>query len=158
MKNANFVAMINKRTYSIVLSVCTTLLWGLPALYVIVLESVSLALFISQWSRYSHPFSYIGSDIIFLVFALLVAAAVVFVWIGNRNLKRISSVFFFSLSLLLLPILFVSAWYGSFMNDFVGEAGASQFSPLVAIVAFHLAGMLLSILLFIHNYGEKRKG
>ncbi len=148
--------MIDKRTYSIILSVCTTLLWGLPALYVLVLEFISLGRFISHWSQYSQPFSYLGVDFVFLLFALLVLSAVVCVWIGNRKLKLISSVFFFALSLLLIPISFVSAWYGSFMNGWMGEHVASQFSSLAAVLAFPLAGMLLSILTFIKYYREKK--
>ena len=147
--------MIDKRTYSIILSVCTTLLWGLPALYVLVLEFISLGRFISHWSQYSQPFSYLGVDFVFLLFALLVLSAVVCVWIGNRKLKLISSVFFFALSLLLIPISFVSAWYGSFMNGWMGEHVASQFSSLAAVLAFPLAGMLLSILTFIKYYRER---
>ena len=137
--------MIDKRTFSFVLSVCTTLLWGVPALYVLVLEFISLDRFISHWSQYSQPFSYIGIDLVFLLFALLVLLAVVCVWIGNRKLKLASSVFFFALSLLLIPISFVSAWYGSFMNGWMGEN-----------VAFPLVGMLLSILSFIKYYQEKK--
>lgn len=57
--------MIDKRRYSLVLSVCATLLWGLPALYVIVWEFLSLGRFIAHWSQYSQPFSYIGADIFF---------------------------------------------------------------------------------------------
>lgn len=147
--------MIDKRTYSIILSVCTTLLWGLPALYVLVLEFISLGRFISHWSQYNQPFSYLGVDFVFLLFALLVLSAVVCVWIGNRKLKLISSVFFFALSLLLIPISFVSAWYGSFMNGWMGEHVASQFSSLAAVLAFPLAGMLLSILTFIKYYRER---
>ena len=148
--------MIDKRTYSIILSVCTTLLWGVPALYVLVLEFISLGRFISHWSQYSQPFSYLGVDFVFLLFALLVLSAVVCVWIGNRKLKLISSVFFFALSLLLIPISFVSAWYGSFMNGWMGEHVASQFSSLAAVLAFPLAGILLSILSFIKYYREKK--
>ena len=150
-----FVEMIDKRPYSIVLSVCTTLLWGLPALYVIVWEFISLGRFIAHWSQYSQPFSYIGADIFFLLFALLVVAAVVCVWIGNQTLKQISSVFFIILSLLLIPIVFVAVWYGAFMNDYMGENVAHQYSSLVAILAYPLAGMLLSILLLI-KHKEKR--
>ena len=152
-----FVEMIDKRPYSIVLSVCTTLLWGLPALYVIVWEFISLGRFIAHWSQYSQPFLYIDVDIIFLLFALLVVAAVVCVWIGDRKLKKISSVFLFVLSLLLIPISFVSAWYGSFMNDFMGEQVAYQYSSLVSVLAYPVAGILLSILLFIKFYQEKKK-
>ena len=82
-----FVEMIDKRAYSIVLSVCTTLLWGLPALYVLVLEFISLGRFFPHWSQYSQPFSYIGVDLIFILFALLILLAVVCVWIGNRKLN-----------------------------------------------------------------------
>ena len=149
--------MIDKRTYSLVLSVCTTLLWGLPALYVIVWELISLARFIARWSQYIQPFSYIDVDIIFLLFALLVVAAVVCVWIGNQTLKQISSVFFFVLSLFLIPIMFVSARYGSFMNDFMGEQVFHQYSSLVSVLAYPVAGILLSILLFIKFYQEKKK-
>ncbi len=151
-----FVEMIDKRTYSIVLSVCTTLLWGVPALYVIIMELISLGRFIAHWSQYSQPFLYIDVDIIFLLFALLVVAAVVCVWIGDRKLKKISSVFLFVLSLLLIPISFVSAWYGSFMNNYMGEQVAHQYSSLVAVLAYPVAGMLLSILLFIH-FSKRRK-
>ena len=151
-----FVEMIDKRTYSIVLSVCTTLLWGVPALYVIIMELISLGRFIAHWSQYSQPFLYIDVDIIFLLFALLVLAAVVCVWIGDRKLKKISSVFLFVLSLLLIPISFVSAWYGSFMNNYMGEQVAHQYSSLVAVLAYPVAGMLLSILLFIH-FSKRRK-
>ena len=150
-----FVIMIDKRAFSIVLSVCTTLLWGLPALYVLVLEFISLGRFISHWSQYSQPFSYIGIDLVFLLFALLVLLAVVCVWIGNRKLKLASSVFFFVLSLLLIPISLVSAWYGSFMNGWMGEHVAFQYSSMAAIFAFPLAGILLSILSFIKYYREK---
>ena len=150
------VAMINKRAFSIVLSICTTLLWGLPALHVIVLESISIGRFVFHWSQLSQPFSYIGVNLVFLLFALLVLAAVVCVWIGNRKLRLVSSVFFFVLSLLLLPILFVSARYGSFMNGWMGEHVASQYSSLAAVLAFPLAGMLLSILSFIKYYREKK--
>ena len=151
-----FVEMIDKRAYSIVLSVCTTLLWGLPALYVLVLEFISLGRFFPHWSQYSQPFSYIGVDLIFLLFALLVLLALVCVWIGNRKLKLASSVFFFALSLLLIPISLVSAWYGSFMNGWMGEHVASQYSSLAAVFAFPLAGMLLSILTFIKYYRERK--
>ena len=151
-----FVEMIDKRPYSIVLSVCTTLLWGLPALYVIVWEFISLGRFIAHWSQYSQPFLYIDVDIIFLLFALLVVAAVVCVWIGDRKLKKISSVFLFVLSLLLIPISFVSAWYGSFMNNNMGEQVAHQYSSLVSVLAYPVAGILLSILLFIKFYQEKK--
>ena len=151
-----FVEMIDKRAYSIVLSVCTTLLWGLPALYVLVLEFISLGRFFSHWSQYSQPFSYIGVDLIFILFALLVLLAVVCVWIGNRKLKVASSVFFFALSLLLIPISLVSAWYGSFMNGWMGENVAFQYSSLATIFAFPLAGILLSILSFIKYYREKK--
>lgn len=147
--------MNGKRAYNIVLSVCTTLLWGLPALYVLVLEFISLGRFISHWSQYSQPFSYIDVNLVFLLFALLVLLAVVCVWIGNRKLKLASSVFFFALSLLLIPISFVSASYGSFMNSFTGEHVAFQYSSVAAILAFPLAGMLLSILSFIKYYREK---
>ena len=54
------------------------------------------------------------------------------VWFGNQKLKLASSVFFFVLSLLLIPISFFSTWY----------------------VAFTLAGILLSILSFIKYYRE----
>ena len=155
VKKTIFVSMIDKRRYSLVLSVCATLLWGLPALYVIVWEFISLGRFIAHWSQYSQPFSYIGADIIFLLFALLVVAAVVCVWIGDRKLKKISSVFLFVLSLLLIPISFVSAWYGSFMNNYMGEQVAHQYSSLVAVLAYPVAGMLLSILLLI-KHKEKR--
>ena len=150
-----FVEMIDKRAYSIVLSVCTTLLWGVPALYVIIMELISLGRFIAHWSQYSQPFLYIDVDIIFLLFALLVVAAVVCVWVGDRKLKKISSVFLFVLSLLLIPIVFVAVWYGAFMNDYMGENVAHQYSSLVAILAYPLAGMLLSILLLI-KHKEKR--
>ena len=141
--------MIDKRVYNIILSVCTTLLWGLPALYVIVYECISLGRFISRWSQHSQPFSHIDVNIIFLLCAILVVAAVVCVWFGNRKLKLASSVFFFVLSLLLIPISLVSAWYGSFMNGWMGEHVASQYSSLAAVFAFALAGILLSILSFI---------
>ena len=147
--------MIDKRRYSLVLSVCATLLWGLPALYVIVWEFISLGRFIAHWSQYSQPFSYIGADIIFLLFALLVVAAVVCVWIGDRKLKKISSVFLFVLSLLLIPIVFVAVWYGAFMNDYMGKNVAHQYSSLVVVLAYPVAGMLLSILLLI-KHKEKR--
>jgi len=146
--------MIDKRAYSIVLSVCTTLLWGIPALYVLVLEFISIGRIIFQWSEYSPPFSYICVNLVFPLFALLVLAAVVCGSIGNMKLKLISSVFFFALSLLLIPISFVSAWYGSFMNGWMGENVAFQYSSLAAIFAFPLAGMLLSILTFIKYYRE----
>ena len=129
-----FVEMIDKRAYSIVLPVCTTLLWGVPALYVIILELISLGRFIAHWSHYSQPFHYIDVDITFLLFALLVVAAVVCVWIGDRKLKKISSVFLFVLSLLLIPISLVA----------------------VAVLAYPVAGMPLSILLFIH-FSKRRK-
>mgnify|MGYP003370947304 CR=1 FL=1 len=138
---------------SIFLSVCTTLLWGLPALYVIVREIISLGRFISNWSLYDSPFSYIGVDLVFLLFAILVLAAIVCVWTGNRKLKLISSVFFFVLSLLLIPVSLVSTWYGSFMNGWMGEQVAC--SSLAVVFAFPLAGMLLSILSFIKYYREK---
>lgn len=150
-----FVKMNGKRVYNTVLSVCTTLLWGLPALYVLVLEFISLGRFISHWSQYSQPFSYIDVNLVFLLFALLVLLSVVCVWIGNRKLKLASSVFLFALSLLLIPISFVSASYGSFMNGFTGEHVAFQYSSVAAILAFPLAGMLLSILSFIKYYREK---
>jgi putative effector of murein hydrolase LrgA (UPF0299 family) len=156
VKKTIFVSMIDKRRYSLVLSVCATLLWGLPALYVIVWEFISLGRFIAHWSQYSQPFSYIGADIIFLLFALLVVAAVVCVWIGDRKLKKISSVFLFVLSLLLIPIVFVAVWYGAFMNDYMGKKVAHQYSSLVAVLAYPVAGMLLSILLFIH-FSKRRK-
>lgn len=129
-----FVEMIDKRAYSIVLSVCTTLLWGVPALYVIIMELISLGRFIAHWSHYSQPFHYIDVDITFLLFALLVVAAVVCVWIGDRKLKKISSVFLFVLSLLLIPISLVA----------------------VVVLAYPVAGILLSILLFIH-FSKRRK-
>ena len=155
-KFAIFVKMNGKRAYTIILSVCTTLLWGLPALYVLVLEFISLGRFISHWSQYSQPFSYIDVDLVFLLFALLVLLALVCVWIGNRKLKLASSVFFFALSLLLIPISLVSALYGSFMNGWMDEHVASQYSSLAAVFAFHLAGMLLSILTFIKYYRERK--
>ena len=154
--------MIDKRRYSLVLSICATLLWGLPALYVIVCEFIALGRFIAHWSPYSQPFLYIDVDIIFLLvdiifllFALLVVAAVVCVWIGDRKLKKISSVFLFVLSLLLIPIVFVAVWYGAFMNDYMGKNVAHQYSSLVAVLAYPVAGMLLSILLLI-KHKEKR--
>ena len=152
-----FVKMNGKRVYNTVLSVCTTLLWGLPALYVSVMEFIALIIFlaraISEWSW--DDTDYPLMIILFLLVANLVLAAVVCVWIGNRKLKLASSVFFFALSLLLIPISFVSASYGSFMNGFTGEHVAFQYSSVAAILAFPLAGMLLSILSFIKYYREK---
>jgi hypothetical protein len=60
------------------------------------------------------------------------------------------------LSLLLIPISLVSAWYGSFMNGWMGEHVAFQYSSLAAVFAFPLAGMLLSILTFIKYYRERK--
>lgn len=148
--------MIDKRAYSIILSVCTTLLWGLPALCVLVLEFISLGRFISHWSEYSQPFSYIGVNLVFLLFLYLVLAAVVCVWIGNRKQKLASSVFCFALSLLLIPVSYVSTWYASFMNGWMGEHVVSQYSSLATVLAFPLAGMLLSILSFVKYYREKK--
>lgn len=89
---------------------------------------ISLCHFFSNWSKYSQPFIAIEANILFLLVALIIMSAI-----------------FFALSLLLIPISFVSASYGSFMYGFTGEH-----------VAFPLAGMLLSILSFIKYYREKK--
>ena len=68
-----------------------------------------------------------------------------------ENPLRTSSI---SLSLLLVPIFFVSAWYGSFMNGYMGEQVAHQYSSLVAVLAYPVAGVLL----FIQYYREKKNG
>ena len=80
---------------NIALALCNTLLWGVPALYIAVIEVISIGRFISKWSLYSQPFSYIGVDIFFLFMALLVLAAVLCMWMGSRGLKLTSCVFFF---------------------------------------------------------------
>lgn len=113
----------------LLLSICTTLLWGLPALYVLMVEVISLCHFFSNWSKYSQPFIAIEANIFFLLVALIIMSAI-----------------FFALSLLLIPISFVSASYGSFMYGSTEEH----------VAAYPLAGMLLSILSFIKYYREKK--
>lgn len=130
----------------LILSICTTLLWGLPALYVLMVEVISLCHFFSNWSKYSQPFIAIEANILFLLVALIIMSAIVMIWTGSRKLKLASNVFFFALSLLLIPISFVSASYGSFMYGFTEEH----------VAAYPLAGMLLSILSFIKYYREKK--
>ena len=124
-------------------------------MYVIVLEFISLGRFIPHWSQYDQPFSYIDVDITCLLCALLVVVAVVCVWFDNRKLKLISSAFLFTFSLFLISISFVSAWFGSFMNGYMGDHAAFQDSSIAVVLAFLLAGMLLSILSFIKYYREK---
>ena len=141
---------------NIALALCNTLLWGVPALYIAVIEVISIGRFISKWSLYSQPFSYIGVDIFFLFMALLVLAAVLCMWMGSRGLKLTSCVYFFALSLFLIPVSFVSASYGSFMNNWMGETVAHEYSSILAILAFPCAGILLSVISFILYYRKSK--
>lgn len=122
-----------KKTARKILTITTTVLWGLPAGYVFVAEVIMLTHAIESFGS-SFPIEVLFPNFFFLAGSILVILAVIAQWGKNKTRRILGNVLFLVASLILVPIMMLAAAYGH-----------SNYSWFV-ILLYPILGFLLSVL------------
>jgi hypothetical protein len=116
-----------KKTIRKILTITTTVFWGVPALYVL----VGGILMFDHIPNFDYP---LGTTILCLVGAVLIILSVIAQWDKNKTRKVLGNVLFLIFSVVLVPIIMLLA-------AFWGPK-----APLIFMLLYPIIGLVLAIL------------